>query len=168
MGNWDAAGRWLGALGYRIAAVAEVLRPPRLFDLFVRHREDLGMRIVPLAGGTGRQLGALLGDNWIVALVADRDLSGRGVEVEMFGAPRRIPAGPALLALSSGAPLLPCALYTTGEGWRIEIGAPLVVAPTGDRRADAEALSRTLACHFERAVSARPADWHLFQPGWAP
>ncbi len=166
MGNWDAAGRWLSALGYRIAAVAEVLRPPRLFELFLRHREELGMRIVPLAGGTGRRLGALLADDWIVALVADRDLTGRGIEVEMFGARRRIPAGPALLSLSSGAPLLPCALYTTPDGWHVEICSPVDLPVTGDRRADATAIANALACHFERMIAAHPADWHLFQPGW--
>jgi len=165
-GNWDAAGRWLSAQRYRIAAVAEVLHPPRLFDLFVRHRAELGMRIVPLAGGTGRELASHLQDDWLVALVADRDLSGRGIEVEMFGAPRRIPAGPALLALSSGAPLLPCALHTTDDGWHIEIGEPIAVEATGDRRADAAAITRRIARHFERVIASRPPDWHLFQPGW--
>jgi lauroyl/myristoyl acyltransferase len=166
MGNWDAAGRWLSVRRYRVASVAEVLRPPRLFDLFLRHREELGMRIVPLAGSTGRQLSGLLAENWIVALVADRDLSGRGVEVEMFGARRRIPAGPALLALSSGAPLLPCALYTTDDGWHVSIEEAISVRRTGDRRADVAAISNALARHFERAIAAKPADWHLFQPGW--
>jgi KDO2-lipid IV(A) lauroyltransferase len=166
MGNWDAAGRWLSTLGYPLAAVAEVLRPPRLFELFVRHREELGMRIVPLGVGTGRQLGSLLADDWIVALVADRDLSGRGVEVEMFGARRRIPSGPALLSLSTGAPVLPCALYTRPAGWHVEIGESVAVRPSGDRRSDVKAISNALARHFERAVSARPPDWHLFQPGW--
>jgi KDO2-lipid IV(A) lauroyltransferase len=166
-GNWDAAGRWLSVFGYRVAAVAEVLRPPRLFELFLRHREELGMRIVPLSGGaTGRELSALLAENWIVALVADRDLSGRGIEVEMFGAPRRLPAGPALLSISSGAPLLPCALSTTDDGWHIEIGEPLAAERTGNRRADVTAMMNALARDFERSIAAHPADWHLFQPGW--
>jgi KDO2-lipid IV(A) lauroyltransferase len=167
MGNWDAAGRWLSVHGYRMVTVAEVLRPRRLFDLFVRHREELGMRILPLEGGqTGRRLGELLAENWIVALVADRDLAGRGLEVEMFGARRRIPAGPALLSLSTGAPLLPCALYTRPRGWHIEISAPIQIDPTGDRRVDVAAITAAIARSFERAIAASPADWHLFQPGW--
>ncbi len=169
MGNWDVAGRWLSARGYRIAAVAEVLRPPRLFELFVRHREELGMRVVPLEQGrTGRELGTLLAENWLVALVADRDLSGSGIEVEMFGARRRIPAGPSLLSLSTGAPLVPCVLYTRPRGWHIEISAPLTFEATGDRRTDVSTMSAALARHFEHAISAAPADWHLFQPGWPP
>jgi KDO2-lipid IV(A) lauroyltransferase len=118
MGNWDVAGRWFAAHGYRIASVAEELRPARLSELFLRHREELGMRIIPLTknGHVGQQLKQLLSENWLVALVADRDLTGRGVEVEMFGAPRRIPAGPALL-LTTGAPLLVCPV-TLRDGWR--------------------------------------------------
>lgn len=168
MGNWDVAGHWLAAHGRPIAAVAEVLQPPRLFELFLRHREELGMRIVPLAEGThvGQRLAGLLAENWVVALVADRDLSGRGVEVEMFGATRRVPAGPALLSITSGAPLLICSSYTTPDGWLVRIGAPLEIERTGDTRADVRALTREMARGFERAIAAKPPDWHMFQPGW--
>jgi lauroyl/myristoyl acyltransferase len=168
MGNWDLAGHWLAVNGYPIVSVAEDLRPKRLADLFLHHREALGMKIIPLASdtGVGRQLGALLKQNWIVALVADRDFSGRGVEVEMFGAGRRLPAGPALLSLSTGAPLLVCPVWTTERGWRIRIGSPLEFERTGDMRADVAALTRLMAAEFERAIASRPVDWHMFQPAW--
>jgi lauroyl/myristoyl acyltransferase len=168
MGNWDAAGHWFGANGYRIAAVAEELRPPRLYDLFLRHREELGMRIVGLTreGHVGQQLKQLLSENWMVALVADRDLSGRGIEVEMFGATRRVPAGPALLSLSSGAPLVVCPVYTRDDGWEVRIEEPLEIERTGVMREDVAALSRLMAERFERAIAAKPTDWHMFQPAW--
>ena len=168
MGNWDAAGHWFGANGYRIAAVAEELRPPRLYELFLRHREELGMRIVGLTkeGHVGQQLKQLLSENWMVALVADRDLTGRGTEVEMFGATRRVPAGPALLSLSSGAPLVVCPVYTRGDGWEVRIEEPLEIERTGVIREDVAALSRLMAERFERAIAAKPTDWHMFQPAW--
>jgi len=168
MGNWDAAGHWFGANGYRIAAVAEELRPPRLYDLFLRHREELGMRIVGLTkeGHVGQQLKQLLSENWMVALVADRDLTGRGTEVEMFGATRRVPAGPALLSLSSGAPLVVCPVYTRDDGWEVRIEEPLEIERTGVIRKDVAALSRLMAERFERAIAAKPTDWHMFQPAW--
>jgi KDO2-lipid IV(A) lauroyltransferase len=168
MGNWDVAGRYLTAKGYPLAAVAEELRPARLSELFLRHREELGIRIVPLTkhGHVGQQLKQLLSENWIVALVADRDLSGRGIEVEMFGATRRVPAGPALLSLTSEAPLLVCPTYTLRTGWQVRIGPPTELERTGDTRTDVTALSRLMAAEFERAIAAKPADWHLFQPGW--
>ena len=168
MGNWDLAGHYLAANGYPLASVAEELKPPRLSELFLRHREELGIRIIPLTkhGHVGQQLKQLLAENWIVALVADRDLTGRGIEVEMFGSVRRIPAGPALLSLTSGAPVLVCPVYTLPHGWQVQIGSPLELERTGDTRADVTALSRAMAAEFERAIAAKPADWHMFQPGW--
>jgi lauroyl/myristoyl acyltransferase len=167
MGNWDAAGRAMHAAGLPIVSVAERLRPERLFRLFIAHREALGMQIIGLDhGGLGRQLTRLLGENRIVALVADRDLTGKGIEVEMFGRVRRVPAGPALLSLTSGAPIIVCDVYQEPNGWTCVMHEPLVVETVGDRRTDVTAISQAMAAAFERAISALPADWHLFQPGW--
>ena len=168
MGNWDVAGHFMCVNGYRLAAVAELLRPKRVFEQFLRHREALGMRIVPLTSGreAGYEIGGLLLQNWLVALVADRDLGGRGVDVEMFGATRKLPAGPALLSIRTGSPLLACPVLTTEEGWLCRISEPLRIEATGKTRSDVIALTRLLAQHFERAIAAKPVDWHMFQPAW--
>jgi KDO2-lipid IV(A) lauroyltransferase len=167
-GNWDVGGAWFGRNGYRIVAVAEELKPRRLFDLFVRHREAVGLKIVGLSatGHVGTQLKTLLAQNHMVALVADRDLTGRGIEVEMFGAPRRIPAGPALLSLTTGAPILCCPTFTRKDGWEVRFEGPLEIERTGELRADVAALTRLIAERFERAIASRPTDWHMFQPAW--
>jgi phosphatidylinositol dimannoside acyltransferase len=167
LGNWDAAGRWMRALGIPVLAVAEELKPRRLFGLFAEHRLAIGMDTISLsANNLGSRLAAALRQNRLIALVADRDFSGNGVEVEMFGRTRRIPAGPALLSLSTGAPLIVTPTYTTPDGWRIYIGEPLSIEPTGDRRKDVRALTILLARTFEEAIAQAPSDWHLFQPGW--
>ncbi|MGZ5302076.1 MAG: phosphatidylinositol mannoside acyltransferase [Actinomycetota bacterium] len=168
LGNWDAAGRWMKAIGLPALAVAEELEPRRVYELFVELRASNGMDVVGLSDpDVGRKLAAALGEGRIVALVADRDFSGRGVEVEMFGRARTIPAGPALLSLTTGAPLMVTPTYTTPDGWRIEIGEPLSIEPTGDRRADVRALTALMARSFEEAIAAAPSDWHLFQAGWS-
>jgi lauroyl/myristoyl acyltransferase len=169
MGNWDAAGHWLALQGYPIVAVAEELKPARLFELFYRHRRALGMDIVPLTEGrkVGDRLVRKLSENRLVALLADRNLSGRGVQVDLFGEPYVMPAGPAFLALATGAALLPCAVYTTDDGWNTRINSPLTIERTDDTRADVATLTQALAAHFERFISAAPADWHVFQPAWA-
>jgi KDO2-lipid IV(A) lauroyltransferase len=167
MGNWDAAGKWVAG-NHKMVAVAEVLRPRQMYELFLQHRLDLGMEIVPLTedGSAGLQLVRMLADNYVVALVADRDLGGKGVECEMFGRIRRLPPGPALLSLTTGAPLLSCPTYTTDEGWACRISEPLEVERTGSMRADVTALTRLLAADWERSISAKPTDWHMFQPAW--
>jgi lauroyl/myristoyl acyltransferase len=167
MGNWDVSGRWVASTGNPILSVAERLEPERLYELFLAHRRELGMEIVGLSdGAVGQQLASFLGRNGVVALVADRDLTGRGVEVQMFGATRRVPAGPALLSISTGAPLVVVSVYEMGGGWRCVMSEPIEVEPSGNRREDITALTRLMAAGFERAIAASPPDWHLFQPGW--
>lgn len=170
LGNWDAAAKWVHLKGWKITAVAELLRPDRLFRLFLGHREDLGMNIVPLYDDrkVGEELVRLLGQSHVVALVADRDLKGRGVIVEMFGEELRLPAGPALLSLATGAPLLPASCYDSEEGWVCFIGEPLVIERTGNLRDDVTAMTRLLAARFERSIGAAPTQWHMFQPAWEP
>lgn len=168
MGNWDACGRAMRARGLPMVAVAEHLRPERLFQLFVRQRDAIGIRIVALgqSSGIGKQLAAAIDEGNVLALLSDRDLTGRGITAEMFGAPRRFPAGPAMLALSTGAPVAVVASYETPTGWR-GIVRPLAMPElTGDRRTDARAITQAMADAFERIVAASPPDWHLFQPGW--
>ena len=168
MGNWDAAGHWLCVNGYRMTAVAEGLKPKSVFDLFFRHRRALGMNIVALSseGGIGKTLVRLLSENHVLTLVADRDLTGRGVEVEMFGGKRQLPAGPAYLSLATGTPLSVATVFTTDEGWHCVINPPVEIERSGVMREDVTALTRVIAAQFERFIAAAPADWHMFQPAW--
>jgi KDO2-lipid IV(A) lauroyltransferase len=167
MGNWDAGGRWVKAIGLPVVTVVEQLEPRRLYELFLAHRRAMGIDIIGLSDpNVGSSLAKALGANRVVALVADRDFSGRGIDVEMFGRTKRLPAGPALLSITTGAPLMVTPVYTTRAGWRIHISEPITVEPTGDRRADVRALTAKMARGFEEAISAAPSDWHMFQPGW--
>jgi lauroyl/myristoyl acyltransferase len=168
MGNWDAAGHWLCLHGYRLTAVAEELKPRSVYERFLRHRRALGINIVPLSHGrrTGEVLVRLLSENHVITLVADRDLTRRGVEVEMFGGRRLLPAGPAYLALATGAPLSVAAVFTTPEGWHCRINAPTEIDRTGVMRQDVAALTGMIASQFERFIASAPTDWHMFQPAW--
>jgi phosphatidylinositol dimannoside acyltransferase len=168
LGNWDGAGKWVALTGWRVTAVAELLRPRRLYELFLEHRRALGMGIVGLEDNrrAGERLVQLMAENEVIALVADREIRGRGVVVEMFGEERRMPPGPALLSLVTGSPLLPAACYDEAEGWVTFIDPPLEVERTGRMREDVTALTRLLAKRFERAIAAAPTQWHMFQPAW--
>ena len=168
MGNWDVGGRAMAIRLAPLVSVAEHLKPEQLFRLFLEHRRELGMDIIDLATPhVGRQLTGQLEKNRIVALVADRDLTGGGVEVEMFGRPRRMPVGPALLSLSTGAPLLAAPIVTTPDGWTLTF-REVSIEPSGRRKEDVRELTRALATAFEQGISAAPSDWHLFQPAWEP
>ena len=168
LGNWDASARAMADRGLRMVAVAEHLRPERLFQLFVRQRERYGIEVIALEAhhGVGRALTSALADNKLIGLLADRDLTGRGIEVEMFGARRRLPAGPAMLAMSTGAPVAVVATFETPAGWHGVVWPLDMPKRTGDRRADARAITQAIADAFERMISMSPADWHVFEPAW--
>jgi lauroyl/myristoyl acyltransferase len=168
MGNWDAAAIWLIDRGYPFTTVAERLKPDSLFDRFVAYRESLGMEVLPLTGGASpsETLGQRLRSGRAVCLVADRDLSRNGVDVDFFGETARMPGGPALLAATTGAVLLPVALWFTPDGgWGQWIGEP--IEPTGVRLAQkVRSGTQALADAFAVQVAAHPADWHMLQKLW--
>jgi KDO2-lipid IV(A) lauroyltransferase len=168
LGNWDTAGAWVPLQGWRITAVAELLRPERLYRLFLEHRRALGLGVLGLADDrkVAEECIRLLSENELIALVADRDLQGNGVVVEMFGEERRMPAGPALLSLATGCPLMSAACYDTPEGWVTYISPPIEIERTESLRDDVTTVTRILAAHFERSIAAAPTQWHMFQPAW--
>jgi lauroyl/myristoyl acyltransferase len=169
IGNWDVAGIWLVTRCGRFTTVAERLRPESLYDRFVGYRESLGFEIVPLTGGDRAPLDVLrerLRQNRVVCLLADRDLSRSGIQVDLFGEPTRMPGGPALLAATTGAALLPVSMWFTDDGgWGQVVNPPVDMA--GERlREQVPAATQAMADAFGRDIAAHPADWHMLQPLW--
>lgn len=178
MGNWDHTGAW-GTLKYApVTAIAEKLEPERLFERFVEYRATLGLRIYPL--GQPHVIDTLAkeltDDNRIVALVSDRDLTARGIEVDFFGEKTRMPAGAANLALRTGAPIVPVTLWYDGPKACAKVHPPLVIppgAPHGDDASKqpgyAEAvtnITQQLADVFAQGIAEHPTDWHMMQKLW--
>jgi KDO2-lipid IV(A) lauroyltransferase len=165
IGNWDAGGAWLAASGYPATAVVERLRPAELYERFAVYRRALGLELLPLDDGTETLRGVIraLRAGRLACLVCDRDLTGGGLEVRLFGAPAVMPGGPASIALKTGARLLPCAVYHDDRPgrWRAVVRPPLLPEPTGDGRKDVLALTQRLADEFEDLIAAAPEQWHV-------
>ena len=174
MGNWDHAGAWASLTGAPVVTVAERLRPERLYARFLAYREGLGMEILPLTGGDGDLLDTLsrrLRAGRLVPLLADRDLRASGIPVELLGEPTRMPPGPAMLALRTGAALHPVSIWYEPAGPRRhrlvirfhdEVAAPAV----GRTREKVTAMTQEVATVFGAAIAAHPEDWHMLQPLW--
>jgi lauroyl/myristoyl acyltransferase len=170
VGNWDAGAAWLVASGYKLTTVVERLEPTELFERFVAYRRALGMEILPLDDGSESLRGLLraLRAGRLVALVCDRDLTGHGLAVRMFGDTVTLPGGPASLALKTGAPLLPCSVYHDRRlgHWVAVVHPPVRLQPSGDQRVDALALTQLLATEFERLIRQAPEQWHVLSRFW--
>ncbi|RMI28168.1 phosphatidylinositol mannoside acyltransferase [Nocardia stercoris] len=162
-GNWDLAGVWLVQRVGTPTVVTERLRPESLFRRFVRFRERLGFEIIPLTGGAVppfEELTSRLRQGRIVGLLADRDLTDAGVPVTFFGEPARMPAGPARLAIDTGAPLLPVHCWFTPDGWGFHVDAPI------DTVGGVQPTAQILADRFATGIAAHPADWHMLRSVW--
>ena len=167
VGGWEYAGAWLAARGYPPTVVVEPVEPPELFEWFADVRRALGMDVVPLGPAAGSAVLKALEANRVVCLVCDRDLVGDGIEVEFFGERTTLPAGPAVLALRSGAPLFPAAVYFEPRGRHHGvIEAPIDTSRQGRLRDDVTRVTQALARRFEVLISAAPEQWHLMQPNW--
>lgn len=163
-GNWDLAGVWLTNTYGRFATVAERLKPESLYKRFLDYRESLGFEVLPLTGGQRPPFEVLrerLRGNGLVCLMSDRDLTRSGVRVDLFGEPTMLPAGPAKLALETGAVLLPVHSYYETDVAVTDIGAPLDLSS-----GDVGLITQALADRFTVNIAAHPADWHMMQPQW--
>ena len=177
-GNWDLAGAWATVHLAPATTVAERLDPPEVFDAFVRMRAALNLTVIPLDRGTDvfRQLVRVVQrGNVLIPLLADRDLSAGGVEVRVFGERARVAAGPAALAVATGAMLVPTLVRherlrgarrrRAGSPWGIVVTfAPPVPVPADLPRAEqVRAVTQAWVDVLAADIAAHPTHWHMLQ-----
>ena len=179
-GNWDLVGAYACRHIVKVTSVAEVLEPREVFDEFVGFRESLGMQILGHEGaGTFRRLLKIAkSERTLVCLVADRDLSGSGIEVEMWGRRARVAPGPAALAQAAQTMLVPVMVHyerlhgarrrAARSRWGVVMSFGDTLDPrdfTGRDRVNA--MSQAWATSLSDLVSEHPEDWHMLQRfGW--
>ncbi len=179
LGNWDLAGAWATGFLAPVTTVAEHLEPEELFQGFLDFRRGLGMTIIPLEkdGSTFRELlretrsGASL-----VPLLADRDLSRSGVDVELLGERARVAPGPAALALATGSALTSVTIrherlrgprrQAAGSRWGIVVTfGDRIEPPAGVPREEAVArMTQRWVDEIGEFIRHYPTDWHMLQP----
>jgi KDO2-lipid IV(A) lauroyltransferase len=164
-GNWDHAGSYFCAMGFPLVTVAERLKPEALFNKFLEYRQNIGMEVLALDQRSMATLMQRARSGSLIALVADRDLSKSGIDVNFFSHPSRMPAGPALLAVRTGIPLITAFVAYTPTGIHITFNS--VAVPTEGN--ESERISKTVqicADQFASGIASSPHDWHMLQRIW--
>jgi KDO2-lipid IV(A) lauroyltransferase len=164
-GNWDHAGSYFCSQGIPLVTVVERVKPEKLFRKFLEYREAIGMEALPLDGRVMGTLEARLREGKLVALVADRDLSRSGIDVNFFNGIARMPAGPALLAIRTGADLITAYVSYTETGIHIDFRKVLVASG----ESESEQVAKTVqlcADNFAAGIAEHPQDWHMLQRIW--
>jgi lauroyl/myristoyl acyltransferase len=152
--------------GIQATVPMETIADPELQRYFVRSRGRVGLHIVGLREAR-RELLAGLRRGESVGLVGDRDLTGGGLAVSLFGVPAPLPAGPALLAIETGAPLYVAGVRRAGIGRYRGRLIEVPVAGEGTRRERLTQTVAALASAFESIVADAPEQWWtIFFPIW--
>lgn len=148
---------WATTRGVPITAPMETVADPDIQAYFERSRGGTGLTVVPIEGAAVK-VRAALARKETVALVADRALSGNGARVQLFGAPARLPAGPAVLAVETGAPTWIVATRRAGAQYRTRI-EPLEIVRTGTPKERINAFVTAEVGAFERVIADAPEQW---------
>ncbi|CAB4334511.1 unannotated protein [freshwater metagenome] len=164
-GNWDHAGAYFCAMGFPLVTVAEKLKPEALFNKFLEYRQNMGMEVLSTDSKAMGTLMQRARDGALIALVADRDLSRNGVDVNFFGHPSRMPAGAALLAVRTGIPLITAFVSYTKNGIHIEFNSVSIPSEGSDADRVSQVVQKC-ADSFAKGIASSPQDWHMLQRIW--
>ena len=165
-GNWDHAGAYFCATGIPLTTVAEHLKPEKLFRKFLEYRAAIGMEVLDLNSRSIAVLSQRLRAGKLIALVADRDLSKNGIPVNFFGKGAQMPAGPALLAIQTGADLITAFVKYEDVGIRIIFEEAIAVPESGSVPEKAAAMTQIMADRFAKHLAVNTVDWHMMQRIW--
>lgn len=164
-GNWDHAGAYFCNEGFPLVTVAEILKPEKLFRKFLWHRERMGFEVLGLDARAFVTLMQRAREKRLIALVADRDLSASGIEVDFFGKRAKMPAGPAVLAIKEGLPLLAAHVTYTDKGIHIDF-IEVEISASEDESVRVSETVQNIARAFELGIARQPEDWHMLQRIW--
>jgi KDO2-lipid IV(A) lauroyltransferase len=164
--NWDHAAAYFCSTGITLTAVVEKLKPEAIFKKFLDYRSSIGIEPISHKEKTIPILLERLRSGKLVALVADRDMSRSGVEVEFLGGVAKMPSGPAILAIESGAPLLTAYIRYLDKGIEITFDETIKLPVSGTKEEQIKIVTQSIANNFAKRIKDSPVDWHMLQRIW--
>lgn len=165
-GNWDHAAAYFCYTGITLTAVVEKLKPEALFKKFLAYRQSIGIEAISHKDKTIPILMERLHQGKLIALVADRDMSRNGIEVNFLGGTAKMPAGPAILALKTGAPLVTAYIRYLEKGIEITFDETIKLPIAGSEEEQIKIVTQSMADNFAKRIKASPVDWHMLQRIW--
>jgi len=165
-GNWDHAAAYFCSTGIPITAVVEKLKPEAIFKKFLAYRQNIGIEAISHREKTIPILLERLNQGKLVALVADRDMSRNGIEVNFLGGIANMPAGPAVLAIKSGSPLVTAYIRYLDKGIEITFDETIQLPISGSEEEQIRIVTQSMADNFAKRIQDSPVDWHMLQRIW--
>ena len=165
-GNWDHAAAYFCSTGIPLTAVVEKLKPEAIFKKFLAYRQSIGIEAISHKEKTIPILMDRLNEGKLIALVADRDMSRNGIEVNFLGGIAKMPAGPAILAIKSGSPLVTAYIRYLDNGIEITFDETIKLPIAGNEEEQVRKITQSMADNFAKRIKDSPVDWHMLQRIW--
>ena len=165
-GNWDHAAAYFCSTGIPLTAVVEKLKPEAIFKKFLAYRQSIGIEAISHKEKTIPILMDRLNEGKLIALVADRDMSRNGIEVNFLGGIAKMPAGPAILAIKSGSPLVTAYIRYLDNGIEITFDETIKLPIAGSEEEQVRKITQSMADNFAKRIKDSPVDWHMLQRIW--
>jgi KDO2-lipid IV(A) lauroyltransferase len=165
-GNWDHAAAYFCSTGIPLTTVVEKLKPETIFKKFLAYRQSIGIEAISHKEKTIPILMDRLNEGKLIALVADRDLSRNGIEVNFLGGIAKMPAGPAILAIKSGSPLVTAYIRYLDNGIEITFDETIKLPIAGNEEEQVRTVTQSMADNFAKRIKDSPVDWHMLQRIW--
>ncbi|HXZ84207.1 MAG TPA: lysophospholipid acyltransferase family protein [Myxococcota bacterium] len=160
LGNFELLVRAVPLFGIPLGVIGRPLGNRLLREEIVRQRTSTGVELL-LHRNVLPQMLRMIHKGRVVAVLNDQYARrSRGVFVPLFGVRASTSLGPAVLALRTGAPVVPA--YSTRIGpdrHRLVVRPPIETPDTGDRRKDAELLTARCNAAMEEIIRAHPEQW---------
>ncbi len=165
--NPEFAVQGLAAAGVKVFALVEPLQPPELGRLMRSLRTVHGHEYQAVSFGAIKNAIAWLRGGGVVAILVDRDIQKRGVEIDFCGYPAKFPTGAVDLAMRTGSVLIPGWVRRTG-GFKVHaaIGPPMPLIRTGNNDDDLRINSARLLAIFEEHLRQDPGQWSVLDRIW--
>ena len=172
LGNWELGGYVLASKGHPINILTLKEESQYLFRYEERVRRKIGIRTILIDPKEKPNLAVLgivrkLRQNEIVAMVADRNYEGQGMEVDFFGHRTLFPTGAVYLALETGATILPVfvVLEKNRKYWGIT-GEPIPMETNDNKEKSVKQCLQVIVKRFEETISRYPDQWFNFYSYW--
>ena len=165
-GNWDHAAAYFCSTGIPLTAVVEKLKPEAIFKKFLAYRQSIGIEAISHREKTIPILIERLNQGKLIALVADRDMSRNGIEVNFLGGIAKMPAGPAILAIKTGSPLVTAYIRYLNKGIEITFDETIKLPVIGSEEEQIKIVTQSMSDNFAKRIKDSPVDWHMLQRIW--
>lgn len=167
-GNWEFSCVGGVALGLDVTVIGRRIYYPRYNRFLVSLREDKGVKTLyrDEKNVLKKSLGVLK-SNSVLGIVPDQDVdSVDGVFVNFFGKQAYTPTGPVIIAMLSGAPILPTFMIREGGRFRLFVEEPIYVKESGNRREEIVKYTQKCADVVEKYIRKYPSQWVWMHKRW--